>query len=108
MKFISKYPILTLILLLVFNVVLTFFLFLVLADGILHYIVGFALNGPLLFFSLVFFVLTIIKYFNRKNKARFYTIIAFIFLSILNLFFYLFNVIVWIDLFDGKTNALLP
>ena len=110
MRAISKYPILTLITNLVVNILQTFFLILILADEILEYKVGFLVNLPIIGLILITFIFTYLKYFGRQNYAIRNTIktIILIILGLLIIFIYSFNFFCWIDLFDGKTNALLP
>lgn len=110
MRTICKYPILTLTANLVVNLLLTFFLILILADGIIDYKVGFVVNLPIIGLILITLIFTCVKYFSRQNSENRNTLktIVIIILGLLIIFIYSFNVFCWIDLFDGKTNALLP
>ncbi len=110
MRAFSKYPILTLIINLVINILLAFFLILILVDGILRYKVGFIVNIPTIGLLLFSFVFAFVKYFSRQhseNRNTSKTIILIV-LGAMIFLIYSFNLICWIDLFDGKTNALLP
>jgi hypothetical protein len=110
MRAIIKHPILTLMTLLVVNILLAFFLISILADGILRYKIGFIVNTPIVVLILLVLILTFSKYYSRENQDLRKTSISIILiiLGLLNILFYLFNILCWIDLFDGKTNALLP
>lgn len=110
MRTICKYPILTLTVNLVVNLLLTFFLILILADGILDYKVGFAVNLPIIGLILFTLIFACVKYFSRQNLEIRNTqkTIVLIILGLLIILIYSFNVVCWIDLFDGRTNALLP
>lgn len=110
MKVISKYPIPTSLILMVINLSLAFFLISILMDGIVEYKLGFVINAPIVLLILVAFVLVYVKYFSKKyfHSRRFSITVTLIILGLINMLIYLFNVICWIDLFDGKTNALLP
>jgi len=110
MNIIGKYPILTLLTLIVINFLLAFFLISILADSVLKYHVGFIVNTPIIIFILYTFILTYWKYFSRKqiDYRNIYTTIALFVLGSIILFFYAFNLLCWIDLYDGKTNAMLP
>ena len=107
---ISKYPIITLITILVINILLAFFLIAILADGILKYKIGFVVNLPIILLILIALILTYSNYFSRKQTdfRNISTTITLIVLGLIIMVFYTFNVFCWIDLFDGKTNALLP
>ncbi|KXX66698.1 hypothetical protein AVL50_31135 [Flammeovirga sp. SJP92] len=110
MRTFYKYPILTLTTNLVVNLLLAFFLILIQADGILDYKVGFVVNSPIIGIVLITLILTYVKYFGRQNSENRTvqkTITIFI-LGLMIVLIYSFNMLCWIDLFDGKTNALLP
>lgn len=110
MKTISKYPILTLTVNLVVNLLLAFFLISILADGILDYEVGFVVNFPIIGLILITLIFTYMKYFSRQNSEirNAPKTIVLIILGLMIILIYSFNMLCWIDLFDGKTNALLP
>lgn len=110
MNVLRKYPIYTFITLFVVNVFLTVFLISILADGILKYKIGFVVNLPIIVSVPVVMVLTVLEYFRRKDRNQTKTIHLVIWMIVgwLNLLFYLFNLLLWIDLFDGKTNVMLP
>ncbi|TRX72399.1 hypothetical protein [Carboxylicivirga sp. M1479] len=110
MKAVSKHPVLTLIINLVLNVLLAYFLISILLGGVLRYEVGFVVNIPMIVLLGYYLVLPYIVYFNGRHpeiRSTLNTIIL-IFLGLIVVFVYLFNLFCWIELFDGKTNALLP
>ena len=110
-RILGKYPILSSILLVIVNLLLTVFLISILADGILRYKVGFWIVTPLilllllLFFQLLFGYIHSISLINWKG---FLTLALFEIINLINLIFLIFNIFCWADLFDGKTEALLP
>ena len=110
MRTIYKYPILTLTTNLVVNFLLAFFLISILADGIVDYKVGFAINIPIIGLILITLIITYWKYFSRQNSENRNTpkTVILIILGLMIMLIYSFNKLCWIDLFDGKTNALLP
>lgn len=110
MRTIRKYPILTLIANLVVNLLLSFFLISILADGILDYKVGFVINLPIIGLILITLISTYLKYFSRQNSEirKAPKTIVLIIIGLMIILIFSFNILCWIDLFDGKTNALLP
>lgn len=110
MKTICKHPFLTLITILAVNLVLAFFLIAIFVGGIIDYKVGFAVSFPIIVLIIITLVFTYAKYFSRKNSEirNIPKTIILILLGILIILIYSFNMLCWIDLFDGKTNALLP
>ena len=109
MKTISKYPILILTANLVVNILLAFFLILILADGILEYKVGFVVNIPIVGLILITLIFTYLKYFNRQNSEIRNTLktIVLIILGVMILLIYSFNILCWVDLFDGKKKCFI-
>lgn len=107
---IRKHPILTLLTLTVINVLFAPFLISILTDGILKYKTGFLVNTPIVLLIPLILVLTLSKYLSRKNQnlRKTSVSITLIALILLNVPLYLFNFLCWIDLIDGRTNALLP
>lgn len=110
MRALSKYPVLILIINLVLNILLAFFLISILADGILRYKVGFVVSIPIIGLLLFTLVFLFVKYFTSqhseiRNTTKTKILIV---LGAFILIIFSFNLICWIDLFDGKTNALLP
>lgn len=94
----------------VINLFLFFFLIECLIDGIVNYKLGFFIAIPILIFLLGFLILMFVEFYKkgRGKDVSGFTIAAFVILGLCNLFFYVHNVIVWLDLFDGKTEFLLP
>jgi hypothetical protein len=92
------------------NLLLAFFLISILADGILDYKVGFVLSSPTIILILITFIFSYLKYFSRQNsEIRNATkTIVLIIIGLMVVSIYSFNMLCWIDFFDGKTNALLP
>lgn len=106
----GKNSIFTYISLTLINIGLTFLLIKILADGLLEYKSAFYLLFPLI----VGLAITIIyiSYFQlRKHLLKMlgrmylFVLLSFIFV---NTFLLGINLIFWIDLFDERTNMLLP
>lgn len=109
MKIIRKFPVLFLFAILVLNVLLASFLILVLSDGIVNYKFAFILGALVLVLLLGLLVYINVIYFrNGLQKQKRFSIIPFVLLGVVNLQVTIFSVLVWLDLFDGKTDALLP
>jgi hypothetical protein len=92
------------------NIGFTFLLIKILADGLLEYTSGFYLLFPLI----VGLATTIIyvSYFQLREhlskmlgRMHLFVLLSFIFI---NMLLSCINLIFWIDLFDGRTNMLLP
>jgi hypothetical protein len=110
MRAIDKYPILTLTTILLVNISLAFFLILTLTDGILEYKIGLVASLPIILLILFTLARTFSKYFSRQNIVLRNTLktIVLIVLGLIILLILIFNIIVWSDLLDGKTEYLLP
>ena len=110
MKILSKNPILKLVIAFAINTILIFFLIGILADGILDYKVGFIINTPIILIITYLLISAYIDYFRPKyaNLRKPSKSIALILVGLLNLSLFTINIIIWIDLFDGNTKAMLP
>jgi|ERR1043165_2736923 hypothetical protein len=92
------------------NIVLTYILISILADGLLEYKTGFYVLAPFILGFTMF-----VFYFLHKQTIKFRKryigaiecswTIAFAFI---NLIILVFNYICWSDLFDGTTEVMLP
>ena len=98
------------VILILINLLLTFFLIAVLMDGIVNSKLGIIITAPFMLAIPAGLTFLFIEYFKQRNIAsgNFAKTVALILLSLLNILIYLYNVILFIDLFDGKKNALLP
>lgn len=98
------------IILTVLNIMLTFLLILILADGLLKYQTGFYILLPFIGISTwsLFYLLYIqTKRFkaNKIGPTNYSWTIGFVFINSIIL---VFNYSCWIDLFDGTTKIMLP
>ncbi len=109
MNIIRQFPILVSAFLVPLNVLLMFFLIAILADGILKPKMGFIINSPLILILLVVIFLSIREYFKSQGVIQNLLKSVFvIFLGLINSILFIMNFLIWIDLFDGRTNAPLP
>jgi len=110
MKVISKKPIISSVILILINLLLAIFLIAILMDGIVNSKLGIIITAPFMLAIPAGLTFLFIEYFKQRNIAsrNFAKTVALILLSLLNILIYLYCVILFIDLFDGKTNALLP
>ena len=92
------------------NIALGFTLILVLADGILPYKTGFYVLAPILLglTAFVFHFLYRQTILRKKELISEFNYICTIIFVLINAFIFFFNYACWIDLFDGRTNTLLP
>jgi len=92
------------------NLLVASLLISILAVGIPDYKVGFAETSPIIGLILITLFYTYPKYFGRQNSENRNATkpIVLFFIWLLVVLIYSFNMFSWIDLFDGKTNALLP
>ncbi|GEM_PF-5936912 len=86
------------------------FVFATFIDGIVNYKLGLVIALVILVMILFLLIKRSSEFFRKERfkVRRGYIIFIALFLLLLNLSIYIFNVFIWIDLLDGKTNALLP
>lgn len=94
----------------IFNIGLTILLISILADGIFAYTTGFYILSPFMIglsmYVFYFLYKQTLKFRLKKIGSQNYSwTLGFVLLNILIL---IFNFLCWTDLYDGKTEALLP
>ena len=95
------------VILIVFGIILFFTIVLIMADGWIDLRIAFWILVPLLIsYSIILFLFgdSTIRLW-KSLKIRF--AVSFL-LVLINLILFALNLYTWIDLFDGRTNALLP
>lgn len=106
-RFIERNTIIMNVLLFVFGVYFLFLIASILADNWLNWKIAFWIILPImLIYSLILVFIWISTI--RIGKVSIIMFGISLILSIINLITLLISIVIWIDLFDGKTNALLP
>ena len=110
MDIIKNSPITVLLCLICVNIVLMFFLVLILADGIVKYQTGFIVTSPIILLIPALLILTMMYYLKRNNSDNRSPLITtfLIVLCFFTILPFIFNIYMWTDLFDGTTEHLLP
>lgn len=86
--------------------ILFFFLVWIMMDGIIKGKIAFWIFLPITItyaITIIYLFRFSIKIIKKKNGE-----INWIVFDVVNLFFFILYISIWIDLYDGKTNALLP